>query len=85
MFDHNQLDIAISHFHFLATIMDEIRSGIEVQAANIVSHIIALGTFNISAILTADSTIKCDVMAIMTILTTKVHRNLFHFSGLGMM
>jgi hypothetical protein len=44
--------------HFFATIIDDIRSGIEVPAANIVRPIIAWGIQNAIDTATADSTIK---------------------------
>ncbi len=79
------LVIAMSHFHFLATMIDDIRSGIDVQAARIVSPMTALGTWSINASSTADITIRCARRAIIIILTVNVHRNLcFPLFGFGM-
>jgi len=57
--------------------IEDIKSGMEVPAASIVSHIIAFGMLSISATCTADSTIKCESAAISTILTTNVRQKLF--------
>jgi|GEM_PF-5508026 hypothetical protein len=41
IFDHKALLTDISQCHFLDTIIEDIRSGMDVPAANIVSHTIA--------------------------------------------
>ena len=56
--DHKALLIDMFQCHFLDTIIDEIKSGIDVHAANIVKPMIACGIPNEIDTATADSTIK---------------------------
>ena len=70
--DPKALLIDIFQCHFLATIIEDIKSGIDVPAANMVSPIIACGIQNEIDTATADSTIKWANAAIMIILTINV-------------
>jgi len=70
--DHKALLTDIFQCHFFATIIDDIKSGIDVPAAKMVNQTIACGIPNQFATATADSTIKCAKKAMILILTKNV-------------